>query len=176
MPKPFKFCPACATALIDGQEAEEHHCPSCERKWYVNAAPTVGAAILNDGRALITKRGSEPERGRFDIPGGFLEPGEHPIDGLRRELREELQVEVDVSMDDVMQMIPHEYGEEGEWVLAIGFKARLVSGEVTPGSDVAEAHWVTPEKLEQVDFAWEHDRELVRKVFEDEKEEAAAIH
>lgn len=166
MPKPFDYCPACATKLIDGEDAEEHHCPSCERKWYVNAAPTAGAVIFRNGRVLITRRGSDPHKGKFDIPGGFLEPGEDPIDGLRRELREELQVEVDVSIDDVEQMVPHEYGEEGEWVLAIGFRARLASGEPTPGSDVAEAVWITPEQVDSVEFAWEHDRELVRKAFE----------
>ena len=174
MPKPFKFCPACATELNDAGDEEERECPSCERTWYEHSAPTAGAVIYRDGRVLVTRRGSEPEKGRFDIPGGFLEAGEHPIDGLRRELREELDVEVDVDMDDCLQMVPHEYGEKGEWVLSIGFKARLVSGEPTPSDDVAEAHWISKDEVDQVDFAWEHDRELVRKVFDHaEKEEAA---
>jgi 8-oxo-dGTP diphosphatase len=125
---------------------------------------------------LVTKRGVEPHRGKFDIPGGFLRAGEDVIEGLRRELREELQVEVDVSMDDVVQMVPHEYGPEGDFVLAIGFAARLVSGEVTPGSDVEEAHWITREQIDDVGFAWEHDRELVRRVFEHEAQEAADTH
>jgi ADP-ribose pyrophosphatase YjhB (NUDIX family) len=168
MAKPFEYCPACATKLNDAGEDEERECPSCGRTWYVNSAPTAGAVITNDGRALITERGSEPHKGKFDVPGGFLEPGEHPIDGLKRELREELQVEVDVNEDDLVQMHPHEYGEEGEWVLALGFVARLVSGEPTPGSDVHSAEWVSLGELESVEFAWEHDRELVRKVLERE--------
>ena len=108
------------------------------------------------------------------MPGGFLRAGEDVIEGLRRELREELQVEVDVSMSDCVQMVPHVYGDEGEFVLAIGFMARLVAGEPTPGDDVAEAHWISRDEVDRVDFAWEHDRDLVRKAFEHAEEEETA--
>jgi NADH pyrophosphatase NudC (nudix superfamily) len=108
--KPFKHCPACASRLNDPGEDEERECPSCGRTWYVNSAPTVGAVITNDGRALITERGIEPFKGKSDVPGGFLKPGEDPLIGLKRELREELQVEVDINVDDLVQMHPHEYG------------------------------------------------------------------
>jgi ADP-ribose pyrophosphatase YjhB (NUDIX family) len=162
--KPFEHCPACATKLKEPGEDEERECPLCGRTWYVNSAPTAGAVITNDGRALITERGIEPFKGKFDIPGGFLRPGENPIDGLKRELREELQVEVDVSIEDLVQMHTHEYGEEGEWVLALGFVARLVSGTPTAGSDVSSARWVSLDELDTVEFAWAHDRDLVRKV------------
>jgi ADP-ribose pyrophosphatase YjhB (NUDIX family) len=168
MAKPFRYCPSCATELKDPGEDDARACPSCGRTWYVNPAPTAGAVITNKGRALITERGSEPYKGKFDVPGGFLDPGEHPIDGLKRELREELQVEVDVTVDDIIQMHPHEYGEDGEWVLALGFVARPVSGKPTPGSDVASAKWVSLDELDSVEFAWDHDRELVRKVLKRE--------
>jgi ADP-ribose pyrophosphatase YjhB (NUDIX family) len=174
MPKPFRYCPACATGLVDREGAR--HCPSCKRDWYSNAAPTAGAAIFRDGRVLVTKRGIDPEKGKFDIPGGFLDQGEGPIEGLRRELREELQVEIDTTMADVVQMVPHEYGDDGEWVLAIGFFARLVSGEITPGSDVEEAHWITEDELDGIEFAWDHDKDLVRKAFEHAKETATDRH
>jgi hypothetical protein len=60
-------------------------------------------------------------------------------------------------------MVPHEYAGEADWVLSIGFKARMTSGEPTPGSDVENFRWVTLAELDTIDFAWEHDRELVRK-------------
>ena len=140
-------------------------CPECGRSWYPNSSPTVGAVIVRDGRALITKRGSEPEKGRFDVPGGFLNAGEEALDGLRRELKEELGVEVDVSIDDCLQMATHTYGDDDEagYVLAIGFSARLRSGEPKAADDVADLQWVTLDELDDIDFAWEHDRELVRK-------------
>ena len=174
--RPFDYCPSCSTELGARGDEDQRTCPSCDRTWYPNSAPTAGAAIFKDGRVLVTKRGMEPFKGKFDVPGGFLRAGEDVIEGLRRELREELQIEVDVSIDDVVQMVPHPYGEENEFVLSIGFAARLVSGEIKPGSDVEEAQWITLEELDGIEFAWEHDRDLIRRVFEHEAEEATTTH
>jgi ADP-ribose pyrophosphatase YjhB (NUDIX family) len=166
--KPFTFCPACGSDL-DETADEGAHCPNCGRSWYRNAAPTAGAAIVVDGRALVTERAREPEKGRIDVVGGFLKLDENPIDALKREVAEELGVEIEVSYHDLVQAVPHAYGPDGDWVLSLGFKARLVSGEPEPADDVAAVHWVTLSELEDLDWAWEHDRELVRKALADER-------
>jgi ADP-ribose pyrophosphatase YjhB (NUDIX family) len=130
-------------------------------------APTAGAAIVRDGRALATLRARDPERGRFDVPGGFLKPTEHPIHGLKREVREELGIEIDADVTDCISMVPHSYGTEDDWVLALGFKVRWVSGEPAPADDVADIRWVRQGELDDLDFAWAHDRDLLRKALED---------
>jgi ADP-ribose pyrophosphatase YjhB (NUDIX family) len=135
----------------------------------VNAAPTAGAVIVSDGRALVTIRAGEPYAGKVDVPGGFLHHDEDPIAGLKREVAEELGVEIDVGFTDFLQAIPHTYGADGDWVLALGFKARLVSGEPSPADDVKDVRWVTVAEIEELDFAWEHDRHLVRKALADER-------
>jgi 8-oxo-dGTP diphosphatase len=127
----------------------------------------VGVAIVQDGRALVTVRGIEPERGKLDVPGGFLEVAEHPVDGLKRETREELGVEIDVLGGPVL-LATHTYGPEGDWVLAIGFRARITDGEPAPADDVAEIRWVSVEDVDDLDFAWEHDRDLVRAALRDD--------
>ncbi len=88
--EPFRFCPADGTPLGEPRRSGGATCPECGRSWYRNSAPSVGAAIVEGGRALVTVRALEPERGKVDVPGGFLEVGEDPIDGLRREVSEEL--------------------------------------------------------------------------------------
>ncbi|MGH2809138.1 MAG: NUDIX domain-containing protein [Actinomycetota bacterium] len=165
--KPFKFCPSCASELEPGDEPTGYLCPNCGRSWYRNSAPTAGCVIVRDGRALITQRGREPEKGKYDIPGGFLGPGEEPLAGLRREVMEELGVEIDVTMDDFVQAVPHEYGPEGEFVLSLGFRARLSSGDPKAADDVADFRWVEPGEVDDVDWAWEHDRVIVRKALGD---------
>ncbi|MGH2757691.1 MAG: NUDIX domain-containing protein [Actinomycetota bacterium] len=163
MASPFRFCPTDGTRLDESHNDSGARCPQCGRTWYHNAAPTAGAAIVDGGRALVTKRAREPEKGRFDVPGGFLEADEGPIDGLKREVREELGIDIDVSLTDLMQMVPHPYGDDGDYVLALGFKARYIGGDPTPADDVADVLWVTAGELDAIDFAWEHDRDLVRK-------------
>ena len=51
--------------------------------------------LERDGRVLLAKRAIEPRLGYWDLPGGFLEEGEEPLDGLRREFREETGLEVE---------------------------------------------------------------------------------
>jgi ADP-ribose pyrophosphatase YjhB (NUDIX family) len=121
---------------------------------------------VRDGKALVTLRALEPEKGRVDVPGGFVEVGEHPIEGLKREVREELGLEVEVEENPVL-MAMHTYGPDGIWVLAISFLARIVDGEPSPADDVAEIRWVSAEDIDDIDFAWEHDRRLVRAALED---------
>ena len=168
--KPFDLCPACGGRLDWSDEEKGGHCPACGRSWYRNSAPTVGAAVVRDGKALVTQRGVEPEKGRWDVPGGFLGPGEEPIEGLRRELREELGIEVEVSVDDCVSMVPHTYGPEGDYVLALGFLARFAAGDPKAADDVADFRWIDAAEVGSVDFAWEHDRELIRKALERQRE------
>ena len=137
----------------------------CGRSWYRNSSPAVGAAIVEGDRVLVTVRGIEPEKGRMDLPGGFVEVGEHPRDALAREAREELGVEVEVE-ERSMLLAVHTYGADGEYVLAIGFRARIISGEPSPADDVAEIRWVKEEEIDALDFAWEHDRRIARQALD----------
>ena len=159
----FKFCPSCGGRLADPGNDSGAHCDSCDRTWYHNAAPTAGCVIVRDGKALITKRARPPEKGRYDIPGGFLEPDEDPVTGVKREVKEELSMDVDVDFSDIAHAVPHRYGENGSWVLAIGFVARAASGDPEPADDVEEVRWIGPAELDDVDFAWDHDKQLVRR-------------
>lgn len=125
--------------------------------------------LVRDGRALVSVRGREPEKGKLDVPGGFLLPGEHPVEGLKREVKEELGVEIDVGVEDCLSMATHHYGDEGDWVLALGFVARMKTDEIRVSDDVAEVRWVSSDELDDLDFAWPHDRELVRKALQREE-------
>ena len=134
--------------------------------WYRNPAPTVAAAIVRDSRALVAIRARDPHRGKVDVPGGFLDVAEQPLDGLRREVLEELGVEIDVGESDYVQAVAHQYGDEGDWLVAIGFAARLVAGRLRPADDVADVRWVVAEEIDDLEWAWDHDRALVRKALE----------
>jgi len=161
--KPFRYCPACGNEVDEPAPEEGSTCSSCDRTWYGNSAPTVGAVIVRGGQAMITRRGSDPKKGLYDSPGGFLEAGEDPLEGLRREIHEELGVEIDVSHSGYLGAAVHTYGDEDDYVLALSFVARIVSGEPVADDDVAEIAWVSDEQLDLVEWAWEHNREHTRR-------------
>jgi 8-oxo-dGTP diphosphatase len=122
--------------------------------------------IVQDKKALVTVRAREPEKGRLDLPGGFLEVGEHPEDGTVREVREELGVEIELVGNPILPEI-RSYGPDGAYVLPIGFRARIAEGEPNPTDDVSKISWISAEEVEDADFAWEHDRGMVRAALED---------
>ena len=117
----------------------------------------VGAVIEDDGgRVLLVKH--RPERGgywqgKWICPGGSLELGESILDGIKREVREETDLDIELTEP----LVPFERivrsGERTELhVIYIDYRARLVAGEPRPGSDVSEALWVERERLPKI---WE---------------------
>jgi 8-oxo-dGTP diphosphatase len=91
----FPFCSACGAKL---QGRPPIVCPACGAQHWVNAKPCAGVLITDgDGRLLLLRRANEPWLDRWDIPGGFCEPEEHPIETAVREAREECGLEVEVT-------------------------------------------------------------------------------
>src|SRR5437773_1822414 len=81
-----------------------------------------------------------PAKGLWDLPGGFLDEEEHPLDALRREVREETSLEL-----EALRFLGH-YLEpyDGRTVLCLAWTGRGV-GEPHPGDDLVELRWFSPD-------------------------------
>jgi ADP-ribose pyrophosphatase YjhB (NUDIX family) len=86
----WNYCPACASPAIQFDGSHKFSCPSCGFVYYHNTAAATGCVIRSRRGILLLVRGKEPATGKLDLPGGFVDPGEGALDGLRRELREEI--------------------------------------------------------------------------------------
>lgn len=71
-------------------------CPDHGPRWKLIRNGPCAAVIVtrDDGKVLLGRRAIEPHRGKWEVPGGFIELGEHPADAARREAHEELGTEV----------------------------------------------------------------------------------
>jgi ADP-ribose pyrophosphatase YjhB (NUDIX family) len=105
----------------------------------------VAALILDDYKVLLTRRGIAPYRKYWDIPGGFLEHGEHPEDGLRRELKEELGLTVDI--ESLFGMYMDAYGKGGVATLNIIYLCKALQEPTKTADDVIAYQWFAIDQL-----------------------------
>jgi ADP-ribose pyrophosphatase YjhB (NUDIX family) len=104
----------------------------------------------DDGRLLLIRRGHEPARGTWSVPGGRCRPGEDSATACRRETEEEtgLLVEVGRLAGTV------ERAGAGDVVFVIDdYVARVVGGELRAGDDATDARWVDAEQFARLPLA-----------------------
>ncbi|MEU0332754.1 (deoxy)nucleoside triphosphate pyrophosphohydrolase [Streptomyces sp. NPDC006193] len=120
----------------------------------------VGAALLDGGRLLAARR-TAPEdlAGRWELPGGKVEPDERPEDALVRELREELGVDA-----EPVARVPGEWPLRPPYVLQV-WTARLRPGspEPRPLQDHDELRWLAPGRVWDVPWL-DQDVPAVRRL------------
>jgi len=122
----------------------------------------VGGVIIAEERVLLARRGSEPMRGEWSIPGGVLEAGESLAEGVMRELREETGLVVRVldlieALDRILPE-PPEYPPQGVrpegarprpryHFVILDYLCEIIEGEPRAGGDITELAFVCEEEL-----------------------------
>lgn len=94
---PMWFCDECGASVGHGNvlAGEPPGCLEHGPRWrLIRNAPCAGVVIVKDDRVLLSRRAKPPFEGYWEVPGGFVERGEHPTQAARREVLEELGIDV----------------------------------------------------------------------------------
>jgi ADP-ribose pyrophosphatase YjhB (NUDIX family) len=133
----------------------------------------IGGVIIDQGRALLIRRGSEPLRGEWSIPGGTLEIGESLEEGVARELLEETGIEIRVL--ELIEVFDRIYADDGtiaaraqkrprfHYVIA-DYLCERVGGEPRAGSDVTDVSFAHEEELSKYQLT-ETATRILKKAF-----------
>jgi 8-oxo-dGTP diphosphatase len=108
----------------------------------------VGAVAIDDGSLLLIRRGNEPGRGTWSVPGGRMEPGETIQEAVVRELREETGVEgVCTGLIGVAESI----GEHHHHVI-LDYAVEVLPSDAVAASDALDARWVPLHEVAEYDL------------------------
>ena len=153
----FKYCPKCAAAAMQVLGSKLLQCDVCGFELYMNPAASVAGVLVDEGgRMVVLVRGREPGLGKWDLPGGFVDPGDTAEEALRREIREEIGLEAVVTR--YLGSWPNVYEYQGVpyRTLDLGFlcEAEGVGQARAMESEVDEVLLLRPEEVEIKRFAF----------------------
>ncbi len=124
----------------------------------------VAAVVWKGDDVLLVSRGTEPRLGEWGLPGGAQELEETAMEGVRREVREETSVEIDITgVIDVVDSIHRD--DDGRVRLhytIVEFSAEWRSGEPIAGEDAAKAAWFSMQDALTA-VRWSKTADIIRK-------------
>src|SRR5687768_6061344 len=125
-------------------------CDFMAREYPAYPVVGVGAVVVRDGKALIIKRAHEPRKGEWSLPGGLLELGESLQDAVRREIKEETALDIEVG--PVIETFDRVHRDDGGMIryhfVIVDFVGWPSGGEAVPGSDAEGVAWVTAAEID----------------------------
>jgi NAD+ diphosphatase len=136
----WNYCPVCGIKMIKDGESRPT-CPDGHFTKYPTPVAATFAFIRNNDEYLILKRARDPQKGAWDLPGGFLEYGENAIECLRREIEEETALK-NVKEIEHIGTYPTPYGDIDK-VLSLAYVFESDDRNVTLSEENTEYRWVS---------------------------------
>jgi ADP-ribose pyrophosphatase YjhB (NUDIX family) len=147
-----KYCPHCGSELemkyAEGRDRKV--CKECKSIYYINPLPAATSLVLNDkNQLLLGKRGIEPAKGQWCLPGGFVEIDESMEAAALRELKEETGLTgKPLSFVGCTYQKSNFYGG----VIIFGYSVEIIQGEMKAGDDMEDLKYYDLDNLPPVAF------------------------
>ncbi|MFZ5449573.1 MAG: NUDIX hydrolase [Thermodesulfobacteriota bacterium] len=134
----------------------------------------VGAVVFKDESVLLVRRGQEPARDSWSLPGGLVELGETMVAAIQRELAEETGITVRLlGIAAVLERIfPDPDGRIAYHYVLVDFLCDYLEGELKPGSDITAARFVALSDIFSFDLP-NHTADVIRRAWEQKRQGTA---
>ncbi|MFA9391883.1 MAG: NUDIX domain-containing protein [Prolixibacteraceae bacterium] len=162
----YQYCPRCSAKGNFSIEHFSFTCTKCNFQFFLNSAAAVTALIFNDsGELLLTKRGVEPEKGKLDLPGGFIDPKESAEQAMMREIEEEL----DLCPDKISYFgsFPNEYLFSGTIVYTTDFVFKCQVSDFSKlkfRDDIMGLQFIHPSKIDISALPFQSVKNIIKQI------------
>ncbi|NQU53845.1 MAG: NUDIX domain-containing protein [Bacteroidetes bacterium] len=169
--KVLKYCPKCGSSQFKVSGERSLKCESCGFHFFINSAAAVAALVCDgNGKLMLVTRGVEPNYGKLDLPGGFIDPGETAENAVRRELSEELGLKI--KSLEYVGSAPNEYifSEYTVFTLDMAFKVipESIIG-LKPMDDILDYKFYSEEEINYDDIPAPSIKKFVKDYFNNER-------
>ena len=165
--KVLKFCPKCGSPEFKVSGERSLKCGSCGFHFFINASAAVAALVTDGaGKLMLEPRGIEPDYGKLDLPGGFVDPGETVENAVHRELEEELGLKIK-SMR-YLGSAPNEYVFSGFTVFTIDFAFEVIAESLEnlkPMDDILDYRFYAENEFDYDDIPAPSMKQFVKEFF-----------
>lgn len=162
-----KFCPKCGSADFNKSGERSLLCDKCGFHLYFNSSAAVAALVSNgDGKLMLVTRGVEPNYGKLDLPGGFVDPNETAENAVKRELFEELGLKV--KSLKYLGSAPNEYIFSGFSVFTLDLAFEVIpetTVDLKPMDDILEYKFYSEAEINYEDIPAPSINKFVKDFF-----------
>ncbi len=157
----FRFCPVCGgdfrTVALKENEPPRLVCSLCNFVFYLDPKLVACAIVEIKGKIVLVKRAMSPERGKWVIPGGYVDRGEEVETAAVRETKEECGI--DIRLNKLLGV----YSYPGYLEVVIVYLAEYESGDLIAGEENTASTLVSPGEIPWETLAFQSTRDALKE-------------
>ncbi len=165
----LSFCPRCGNSSLTFVNDKNLFCTDCEFTLYHNIAGAVAVIIRYKNEILFTRRNRNPQRGKLDLTGGFVDAYETAERACQREIKEELNLDIDISKLQYISSLPNQYPYKNivYHTIDLFYEYKLEEKPLfeLEKEELQEVVWVPIDKINFEELAFTSQKVFFRKLY-----------